>query len=545
MTDNSKARGRAAAAIRAALLDPAIYAGPREPARPATRTQRLVGAEFHGWDAREDARAVLRPLLDIAVPEALRRAIERAVDAPKPSRLRRLEPVLRSLCDDGFACRPEIDSYQVLSAANAIPYQLAALGDRVASARISADSLNLAWTCLLGGDYARGWLALRAGLLWANDAQADVEPGLYVPGPLFSRLSAFDANAAVLLAAFQTIAEAEAGIEVEEDLLRGGVSARSEAPPTSLAEILRHGTALRSAAELTHVVCASDLHHLPEPTKSAADRGDSPRALAGPIAQKALSLTPVPDLQAYVASLRARFPWAEEEIDAYAQDLVGARYASFRPRILVSPPGFGKTAFARALFEAAGLDVTLYSASGQIDGGAFAGTGRTWSTWRLSVPAQACLRLGKASHGIIVDEAEKGGDSRRWGRLDEALLPFLERGSTARAVFDPALECPLDLSPVSYVLTVNGLDGVGGPLRDRCQVLRWPAPRRQDLPVVASAILDELRRDRALDETWCPPLDGEELDALTAWRGGSLRPLRRMVEAVLSARETLARRSPN
>ncbi|RZK80725.1 MAG: hypothetical protein EOO66_29495, partial [Methylobacterium sp.] len=311
--------------------------------------------------------------------------------------------MLRSLCDDGFACRPEIDSYQVLSAANAIPYQLAALGDRVASARISADSLNLAWTCLLGGDYARGWLALRAGLLWANDAQADVEPGLYVPGPLFSRLSAFDAKAAVLLAAFQTIAEAEAGIEVEEDLLRGGVSARSEAPPTSLAEILRHGTALRSAAELTHVVCASDLHHLPEPTKSAADRGDSPRALAGPIAQKALSLTPVPDLQAYVASLRARFPWAEEEIDAYAQDLVGARYASFRPRILVSPPGFGKTAFARALFEAAGLDVTLYSAAGQIDGGAFAGTGRTWSTWRLSVPAQACLRLGKASHGIIVD----------------------------------------------------------------------------------------------------------------------------------------------
>ncbi len=70
-------------------------------------------------------------------------------------------------------------------------------------------------------------------------------------------------------------------------------------------------------------------------------------------------------------------------------------------------------------------------------------------------------------------------------------------------------------------------------------------PRREDMPVAAAAILDELRRERGLDEAWCPALDGDELDALTAWRGGSLRPLRRMVETVVASREAFARRMPN
>ncbi len=110
------------------------------------------------------------------------------------------------------------------------------------------------------------------------------------------------------------------------------------------------------------------------------------------------------------------------------------------------------------------------------------------------------------------------------GRLDETILPFLERGSTAKAIHDPAFECALDLSAVSYILTANSLDGLSSPLRDRCQVLHWPAPREQDLPIVAASILDGIRQERGLDEAWCPALDGDELDAISVWRGGSLRP---------------------
>ncbi len=258
-----------------------------------------------------------------------------------------------------------------------------------------------------------------------------------------------------------------------------------------------------------------------------------------------MPLTQTPDPAAFTASMLARFPWVAEAIEAYALDLVGAPFAAFRPRILVGPAGCGKTQFSRAVLEAAGLDVTIYAAAGQMDGGAFGGTSRQWGTWRPSVPAQGCLRFGKASHGIVVDEVEKAGTSRRWGRLDETLLPFLERGSTARTIHDPAFETALDLSGVSYVLTANSISGIVQPLLDRAPPLHWQPPRAEDMPIVAAAILSDLRRDRGLDDVWCPDLDGEELDALSTWRGGSLRPLRRMVETVVAARDVLARRLPN
>ncbi|WP_026381977.1 hypothetical protein [Afifella pfennigii] len=44
--------------------------------------------------------------------------------------------------------------------------------------------------------------------------------------------------------------------------------------------------------------------------------------------------------------------------------------------------------------------------------------------------------------------------------------------------------------------------------------------------------------ERGLDPRWALPLDGDELEALrTAWSGGSVRLLRRLVEAVLRARD--------
>lgn len=287
------------------------------------------------------------------------------------------------------------------------------------------------------------------------------------------------------------------------------------------------------------------LKHLPQPSLMARDRGDSPRALCEPVAEVALPLVPAPDPATVAATLNAAFPWAAEVTEQYASDLVGAPYAMLKPRTLVGGQGGGKTAYARAVLKALGLPEIFYSAAGVMDGGNFAGASRTWSTWRLSVPAQGVLRFRLASLGCIIDEAEKAGPSRRWGRLDETLLPFLERGSTAKAVFDPALEVPLNLSGVSYILTANSRDGVSGPLLDRAPPVQWPMPRREDLPVAAGAILDEIRRERGLDEAWCPALDGNELDALMAWRGGSLRPLRRMVETVVASREQFARLMPN
>ena len=502
-----------------------------------------------GLDARREIPYLLTPLLDVALTDPTFRAIQRAIDAPTLRRLRAVEAALRS-------DQPADEWHKAKEVANLLPFHQAALGCEIASARCAADALDAATMRVQCGDLGHAFLSFRVACLWASDAQSDATDVPYVGGPLRSRLHAFDQKAWAWLEGFKVFAAAERMVSDEDAILRGGVGVPATEDPVPLddvvamakaVEILRRGADKRAASNSAAqtLVVFPRLDHLPAPSQSTRDRGDSPRAIAEPWAEKGMPLTPAPDPKTYADRLRGRFPWAEEAIEPFAQDLVGAPYAATRPRILVSPPGFGKTAFARAVLEEAGLDVTLYAAAGQMDGGSFGGTSRQWGSWRPSVPGQGCLRFGKASHGIVIDEMEKAGTSRRWGKLDETCLPYLERGSTARAIHDPALECALDLSAVSYVITANTLDGIGAPLLDRAPALHWPAPRADDMPVVAAAILAEIRRDRGLDDVWCPNLEPNELDALTAWRGGSLRPLRRMVEAVVASREIFARRMPN
>lgn len=544
-SDDSK-RPTAAARLRAAILDPSAHCGPREPVAPIDRAERIRGGEFMCWDARVDAQVILRGLLGFELPDDLRRHILAAADGPTIAKLRRVRQALsrREV--------PQVAERRCREAAALLAFNIAALGCANASAECAALAFDSAVTWLGSADsvdsYAQGFLAFRAASLWASDAQVDATEMEYKPNPLYTRLSGFDQRARYWLASFAVIAKAEDMLAMEDDILRGGagmqsdLSALVELPPVP-EDWDRPGSV--ASRPVQSLVVIPSLKHLPRPSSSAIDRGDSPRAIGEPWAERPMPLIPTPDPAAFTASMLARFPWAAEAIEAYALDLVGAPFAAFRPRILVGPAGCGKTQFSRAVLEAAGLDVTVYAAAGQMDGGSFGGTSRQWGTWRPSVPAQGCLRFGKAAHGIVVDEVEKAGTSRRWGRLDETLLPFLERGSTARAIHDPAFETALDLSAVSYVLTANSLAGIVQPLLDRAPPIHWPSPRAEDMPIVAAAILADLRRDRGVDATWCPDLDPEELDALTAWRGGSLRPLRRMVETVVAARDVFARRMPN
>lgn len=54
----------------------------------------------------------------------------------------------------------------------------------------------------------------------------------------------------------------------------------------------------------------------------------------------------------------------------------------------------------------------------------------------------------------------------------------------------------------------------------------------------------DLANERGLDRRWIFPLDGVERDAVAAhWRGGSVRRLRRLVEAILRDRDRTASRN--
>ena len=84
---------------------------------------------------------------------------------------------------------------------------------------------------------------------------------------------------------------------------------------------------------------------------------------------------------------------------------------------------------------------------------------------RASVPLQAIRRVGRANVLVVIDEGDKAATGDHNGSLVSTLLPYLE-STSARRLYDVYLECEVDLSPVSYVITANELARVAGqPLR--------------------------------------------------------------------------------
>jgi len=286
------------------------------------------------------------------------------------------------------------------------------------------------------------------------------------------------------------------------------------------------------------LVVLRSLSHLPE-TKSSSQ--PNPRLEFASMAGVEMPLAETPDLQAVLRELVAEMPWAEDAITTMLMDSVGSAASRVRNTLLIGRPGSGKTRLARRLGELLGLQPTIVPAAGAADS-SFGGTSRQWSTSRASTVTQAIKRTGIANPLVILDEIEKAGTGTHNGSLTDVLLPFLERESASR-FHDPYLECAVDLSQVSYIATANSTFAVASPLLDRLRILEVPQPRRQDLPVVAQMIFAEIRQERREDEVWCPDLDGDELEILAKqWRGGSLRPLRRMIEVILSGRMSLAPR---
>jgi ATP-dependent Lon protease len=256
----------------------------------------------------------------------------------------------------------------------------------------------------------------------------------------------------------------------------------------------------------------------------------------------ALPLVTVPPLHSVRERLIFEFPYAIDVIDFALADLVGRTVILLRPLLLIGDPGGGKSRFARRLGEVLGLSVWRTAAS-RSDGAVFAGTDRRWYS---AEPCHPFLAIGQARHAnpmVLLDEIEKAGTRSDYGRLWDCILGFLEPETSVRYP-DPALQVTIDLSHISYVATANSLDPLPSPVRDRFRVITFPKPTKDDLDALLPAVIADLAAERNLDRRWIKPLDGLERAAVAMhWRGGSVRRLRRIVEAVLRQRDKTAVRN--
>nr|WP_085856566.1 AAA family ATPase [Methylorubrum zatmanii] len=550
----TKHAASSAAAVRAVALDPRPFAGPRDGRDTRTRVQLLYGGGMAGHSAIDDLRARLQPLRGAAgLRERTLSAIESAFEDATVGRISTLERMLASEVLRNSLPVPTLAL--VRDVGGVLVFHLAELGCELASARLAAELLSMAAAQVRAAQLDRAFLMIRHALLRAEDAQCPFREIPYVPGPSYPRLESFDVEAAAWIKAWSVIGKAVRMIEDEDDILRGGAGQQAEpapqngdfdfglpapppeaAPARTVEAILSDAKASREAPSL---VVVPSLDHLPKPSSTGQQRRDTPRAEFEVIAGKALPLAPPVDPQVLVEDGVRRYPFARTVLETIASDLVGARHTWIQPTLIASPPGLGKTSLVSWLGALLGLRTVIYGAGGASDA-SFGGTSRQWGTGRGCLPLQVLLQAVSASALINLDELDKASLDRRNGALADVLLPFLERSTNAR-ILDPYLETEVNLSGVSYLATVNDLSRVPSALRDRFRVIEMPAPRADDLPIIAAGMVEEMRQERGVDPAWMPDLSPDEI-ALIPWEGGSLRPLRRMIQAVLASRETFAPR---
>ena len=259
------------------------------------------------------------------------------------------------------------------------------------------------------------------------------------------------------------------------------------------------------------------------------------------VLNNALPLVETPPLDRVRTTLATEFPYAVDVVDFVLSDLIGRPTVRLRPLLLVGEPGGGKSRFARRLGEQLGVAIWRTDAS-QSDGNTFAGTERRWNS---AEPCHSFLAIARgriANPIVIIDEIEKAGTRSDNGRLWDCLLGLLEPETSARYP-DAALQTTLDLSHVSYIATANSINPLPSPLLDRCRIITFPKPTLKDLDALLPGLIEAIAADRGVDGRWISPLDAHERAAIAAvWRDGSVRGLRRVLDAIINTRDLTAPR---
>jgi ATP-dependent Lon protease len=295
------------------------------------------------------------------------------------------------------------------------------------------------------------------------------------------------------------------------------------------------------------------------------DSAGMPEEMHAEAKKQLARLERMPEAAAEYSSLRSfleflvELPWSVSTQDAidltearrildedhYGLDKVKRRIIEFlavrklKPRgkgpilCLVGPPGVGKTSLGQSIARAMGRKFVRLSLGGVHDEAEIRGHRRTYVGALPGNIVQSLKKAGSMNPVLLLDEMDKLGRGFQ-GDPSAALLEVLDPEQN-RAFRDHYLGVPIDLSRVLFVATANLLEGIPGPLRDRCEVIELSGYTEEEKLQIARRYLVARQLDaNGLDSERCTISDAALTTIASRYtREAGCRNLEREIGAVL------------